>query len=246
MDLKEKKVLVVGGSSGIGLGVACAASAKGALVTIASRNRYKLEQAAATISPETRHEELDVTQETQVEAFFQKCDGFDHIVVTTASVEARESGIMAEVSSLSLATARMMMETKYWGQVHVAKYGAPKLSPNGSITMTAGIASKKYVPAHGGLAPVNAAIGAFAWLFAYEIGPKRCNAVSPGLVQTAAYDKMGEEKKEAFFRKYADDYLPVGHVATVEEIAMTYVYLMESDYHTGDVICVDGGLWAAR
>ncbi|MEW6262720.1 MAG: SDR family oxidoreductase [Thermodesulfobacteriota bacterium] len=245
MELDGARVLVVGGGSGIGFGVAQAAAAKGARVTLASRNLVKLESAAARIGPGTGVAVLDVVDPDQVKAFFDRSAHFDHIVTTTSSLEARQAGVMAPVQDLPLAAARAMMEAKYWGQVHVAKYGAAKLAPTGSITLTAGIASKKYVPAHGGLAPVNAAVGAFAWLFAYEIGPKRCNAVSPGLVRTEAYDHLGLEAREAFFNRYAQEFLPVKHVAAVEEVAKTYIYLMESDYHTGDVICVDGGLWRA-
>jgi NAD(P)-dependent dehydrogenase (short-subunit alcohol dehydrogenase family) len=188
---------------------------------------------------------VDVTKGDSVRAFFDKIDHMDHLVSTPASLEARTAGVMAPVKKLALETAQQFMETKYWGQVRLAKYGEPKLSGRGSITFTAGIASKRYAPNHAGISPSNAAIGAFAWLFAQEIGPKRVNAVAPGLVQTEAYDHMPESERNTFFKDYAEKFLPVKHVASPDEIAQTYIYLMECDYHTGDIICCDGGLWSA-
>jgi NAD(P)-dependent dehydrogenase (short-subunit alcohol dehydrogenase family) len=245
MEIENKKVIVVGGGSGIGMAVAKAAFSKGASVMIASRNRQRLELAAAHIGEGVQIGSVDVTNEDSVRAFFEQVDQMDHLVSTPSSLEARAAGVMAPVDRLPLETAHQFMETKYWGQVRLAKYGAPKLSVRGSITLTAGIASKRYVPNHAGISPSNAAIGAFAWLFAHEIGPKRVNAVAPGLVRTEAYNHMAESKRKRFFKDYAEKFLPVKYVASPDEIARTYIYVMECDYHTGDVICCDGGLWSA-
>jgi NAD(P)-dependent dehydrogenase (short-subunit alcohol dehydrogenase family) len=247
MELKGKKVLIVGGSSGIGLGVAKAAKGKGANVMIVGRSKQKLDKAAAEIGGDVKTAVLDAIKEEEVKAFFAKADPFDHLV--TSIHDARPETLadaFQPVSKVSMKAARSWMETKFWGQIMCAKYGEPKLSERGSITLSAGIASKRYVPVHGFIAPTNAAVGAFAWLFSHEIGTKRCNAVAAGLVYTPAYDFMPENDRKAFFDNYAEKFLPVKHVATPEEMAKTYIYLMESDYHTGDVICCDGGLWSAK
>jgi NAD(P)-dependent dehydrogenase (short-subunit alcohol dehydrogenase family) len=132
------------------------------------------------------------------------------------------------------------MDVKFWGQYYCAKYGARKLSPSGSITLTGGAASKRWIPNHVAIAAANAAIGALGTLFAKEIGPKRVNVVCPGLVSTPAQDFLSKEEKEAHFR-YKAEILPVKHVAASEEIALSYIYLMECDFHTADVLVVDGG-----
>ncbi len=245
MDIKGQKVLVVGGSSGIGFGIAKVAAQKGAQVTIASRSQGNLDKAAAEMGGGVKTAMIDVTNEEGVKAFFDASDGFDHIASTPHSPESLQSGAMAPVAQMPTEAARQFMETKFWGQFFVAKYGEPKLSPKGSITVTGGIASKRYVPAHGSIAATNAALGAFAWCFANEIGPKRINVVAPGLVKTPAYDFLPEEDRNAFFHRFENEILPVKHVAIPEEVAQTYIYLMECDYHTADVICVDGGLWSA-
>jgi NAD(P)-dependent dehydrogenase (short-subunit alcohol dehydrogenase family) len=247
MKLKGKKVLIVGGGSGIGKAVAKAACDRGASVMIASRNRQKLMKAAPDIGKDVQIGVLDVTKEEEVKAFFEGINyDIDHLVATPASPESRTAGVMAPVENLPIRAARQFMETKYWGQVLLAKYGAHRISSHGSITLTAGIASKRYAPNHCGISPTNAAIGAFAWLLAQEIGPKRVNAIAPGLVFTEAYDHMPKASRERFFDNYGQKFLPVKHVAIPEEIARAYIYVMECDYHTGDVLCCDGGFWSAK
>jgi NAD(P)-dependent dehydrogenase (short-subunit alcohol dehydrogenase family) len=247
MELKDKKVVIVGGSSGVGLGVAKAAASKGAHVTIVSRSQEKMKKAAAEIGGGVKTAVLDATKENDVKAFFGKIDMFDHLVCTIHDAAPSTLGsIFQPVANIDMVAAHSWMETKYWGQVMCAKYGEPKLSPKGSIILSAGIASKRYVPVHACVSGPNAAIGAFAWYFANEIGPKRCNAVALGLVYTPAYDFLPPADRKAFFDNYANNFLPVKHVAQPEEVARTFIYLMESDYHTGDVICADGGLWSAK
>lgn len=247
MELKGKKVVIIGGSTGIGLGVAKVAAAKGARIMIAGRTKSKLDKAASEIGGKVETGILDATKEVDVKAFFDKADTFDHLVTSIHDARPETlSDAFQPVAKVSTQAARSWMETKFWGQFMCAKYGAPKLSERGSITMSAGIASKRYVPVHGLIAPTNAAVGAFAWLFAQEIGPKRCNAVAAGLVYTPAYNFMPEADRKAFFDNYASRFLPVKHVASPEEMAQVYIYLMECDYHTGDVVCSDGGLWTSR
>lgn len=242
MELKGKKVIIIGGSSGIGLGVAKLAAAKGAQVMIASRSKEKLQRAKEEIGGKVEIAVLNATKEEDVKAFFDAIDSFDHLVCSIHDPSPNTLGrAMLPVSQVATDAARQWMETKFWGQYLSAKYGEPKLSPKGSIILTAGIASKRYVPGHAAIAATNAAVGAFGWLFAHEIGTKRCNVVSAGLVYTPAYDLMSTEEHKTFFGAFSN-MLPVKHVATPEEVALTYIYLMESDYHTGDVICVDGGL----
>jgi NAD(P)-dependent dehydrogenase (short-subunit alcohol dehydrogenase family) len=245
MELKDKKVIVIGGSSGIGLAVAKAAAAKGAYVTIASRSRDKLEKATAEIEGKVEVRALDASKEENVKAFFEEIDSFDHLVCTIHAYEPSVLGrAMLPVAEVETDAARQWMDTKFWGQYFAAKYGAAKLSPKGSITLTSGVGSKRWVPNHAALAAANAAVGAFGFLFAREIGPKRVNVVSPGVVRTPTYDFIPDADRQALFNMYETEFLPVKHVANPEEVAQTYVYLMECDYHTGDVICVDGGLWS--
>jgi NAD(P)-dependent dehydrogenase (short-subunit alcohol dehydrogenase family) len=241
MDLKDKKVIVVGGSSGIGLAVAKAAAAKGALVTIVSRNEDKLAQAVAEIDANAEFRVLDASKEDAVMAFFESIEPFDHLVCTINPYGATLlRRLVRTLDETDTEAARDWMEVKFWGQYYCAKYGARKLTDKGSITLTGGAASKRWIPNHAAIAATNAAVGALGTLFAKEIGPKRINVICPGLVATPVQDFLSKEERETHFR-YKAEILPVKHVASPEEVALSYIYVMECDYHTADVLVVDGG-----
>jgi NAD(P)-dependent dehydrogenase (short-subunit alcohol dehydrogenase family) len=241
MEIKDKKVIVVGGSSGIGFGIAKMAAEKGANVIIASRNQDKLKKAAALIGGKVQTHVLNATEEEEVVAFFEKVGSLDHLATSTHDPSDAVLGhCMQPVAQIQTKAAQGFMQAKFWAQYFCAKHAAPKLSEKGSITLTAGVASKRYVPNHAIIAATNAALGAFATMFAREIGPKRVNVVSPGLVDTPTYDLLPKEQKEGFF-KHFEQILPVKYVASPADIARAYIYLMENDYHTGDVITPDGG-----
>lgn len=241
MELKDKRVIIIGGSSGIGLGVAKAAGAKGAHVTIVSRTKDKLEKAVAEIGGNAEYRVLDASKEEEVKTFFDGIESFDHLVCSIhpygPSLLRR---LVRTIDEVDADAAHEWMNVKFWGQYYCAKYCARKLSPKGSITLSGGAASKRWIPNHAAVAATNAAVGAFGTLFAKEIGPKRVNVVSAGLVATPGQDFLSKEEREAHFR-YKAEILPVKHVATPEEVALAYIYLMECDFHTADVLVVDGG-----
>ncbi|MEW6262708.1 MAG: SDR family oxidoreductase [Thermodesulfobacteriota bacterium] len=242
MELKGKRVIVVGGSSGIGQAVARAAAAKGAKVIIASRNKEKVDQAAGEIGGGVEGRVLDATKEEEVQAFFERIGAFDHLICTIhpASREMLRH-LVRPLDQTATEAARQWMEVKFWGQYYCAKYGARKLKDQGSITLTGGAASRRWIPNHAAIAATNAAVGALGVMLAKEIGPKRCNVVSPGLVDTPVqHTLLSEEELKAHFT-YKADLLPVKHVATPEEVALSYIYLLECDFHTADVLVVDGG-----
>lgn len=241
MELKDKKIIIVGGSSGIGLAVAKASAAKGAHVTIVSRNREKLEKCLVEIGGKAAQRVLDASREEDVKAFFEQTDMFDHLVCTIHPYGAPLlRRLVRLVEETGTDAAMKWMNVKFWGQYFCAKYGAQKLSPNGSITLSGGAASKRWIPNHAAIAATNAAVGAFGTLFAKEIGPKRVNVVCAGLVATPGQGFLSKEESEAHF-KYKAEILPVKHVASPEEVALAYIYLMECDFHTADVLVVDGG-----
>ncbi|MCM2359694.1 MAG: SDR family oxidoreductase [Geobacteraceae bacterium] len=234
MSLKEKKVVIIGGSSGMGLASARAAAAEGAYVLIAGRSRERLKKALDEIEGEADAHSLDVTREDEVRDFFADLGTFDHLVTTAAS---GASGPFLEIDS---AAVREVFESKFWGQYYAARYGAAGIQPGGSITMFAGVASHKPLPGLVAYAAVNGAVEGLCRTLAVELAPLRVNVISPGLVMTPVYAAMPEPEREAMFETVAAK-LPVGRVGRPEDVAGTVLYLMKNGYTTGTVIHVDGG-----
>jgi NAD(P)-dependent dehydrogenase (short-subunit alcohol dehydrogenase family) len=234
MRFQGKKIVVIGGSSGMGLATARAAAAEGARVVIASRSEEKLRQAKTQIQGSVEGLTINVMDEGSVKAFFDRVGEFDHL--TTPGSEA----VLGPFLSLDTQAARKAFDSKFWGQYHAAKYGAPKIRTGGSITFFAGIWSQRPIPRASVVAAINSAIEGLGRALAMELAPIRVNTVSPGIVDTPLYAGMASDKREAMFKEAAAS-IPAKRIAKPEEIAQTVLYLMSNGYTTGSTLYVDGG-----
>lgn len=234
--LTGQKIVIIGGSSGIGLETAKLAAAEGAEIIIASRSAHKLEQARAAIGAEARVSAytLDITDEDQVQAFFGELKAFDHLVVTAA--ETSGGPFLTTDSS----AARRLMDNKFWGQYYAAKYAAPKLHPAGSVTLFSGIVAFKPMTGSSMLGAVNAAVANLARTLALELAPLRVNTVSPGIIDTPSRAGMAEEARNSFYSSLAAR-LPAQRVGTAADAARGVLYLMHNTFVTGTVLHIEGG-----
>ncbi len=244
--LSGQHVVVIGGSSGMGLATARAAVAAGARLTIAGRDAQRLAQSARSIATDggagsdVDARKLDITDEAALTAFFAALDPFDHLVVT-AHASSVVTGAIAPLASMTVAAARAFMETKFWGPFMAVKHARTKLAPRGSIVLFSGAAgARKLLPNHTAIGATNGAVEAFARQLAKEIAPQRVNVIAAGLVRTPTYDGMPVEAREAMYEHYAQNAL-VGRVGMPEDIARAALYLMTNHYVTGQIHEIDGG-----
>jgi len=234
MPLKEKKAVVIGGSSGIGLAIAKALVNSRAQVVIASRSSNKLDEVQRTLGVNTAAYQLDVAQEEKVQQFFEDIGLFDHLVCTAVI------GTNAPFLEMDTADARTVFKTKFWGQYYAARYGAPMIRPGGSITLFSGIASQKPVEGLTAIAAANGAIEALCRSLAVELGPIRVNTVSPAVIDTPQYDRMPDEKRKKYLEHYGAK-LPVKHPGNPDDVAATVLYLILNAHTTGTLAEVNGG-----
>ena len=234
MRFEGEKIVVIGGSSGMGLATAKMAVAEGAAVVIASRSEEKLKKAAAQIKGSVQTQKVNIMEESSVRALFDKVGEFNHL--TTPGSEAA----MGPFLDLDLPTARKAFDSKFWGQYLAAKFGAPRIRPGGSITFFAGIWSQRPVPGASVIAAINSAVEGLARALAIELAPIRVNAVSPGIVDTPIYAAMAPDRKEAMFKEVSAS-VPAGRIGKPDEIAQAVLYLMSNGYTTGSTLYVDGG-----
>jgi len=232
--LKDKKVVIIGGSSGIGLESAKQLIAHGAEVIIASRSEDKLRNAKEQLGDRATACTLDTTQEQQVQSFFEKIGQFDHLVVSAAETSG---GSFLQTDT---AQARKLFENKFWGQYYAAKYGASKILPNGSITLFSGVVAYKSMVGSAILGAVNAAISNLGQTLALELAPIRVNIVSPGIIDTPSRSKMPEEARINFYNA-VENKLPVKRIGRAEDVAQSVLYLLQNSFVTGTVLHVEGG-----
>jgi len=234
VSLRDKRVVVMGGPSGIGLATAQAFLDRGATVVIASRSSTKVEQAKQTLTGVVAGYCVDFQDDEALQKFFAEVGVFDHLVVTAGE------GRMGSLASLPTDQALAAFDSKFWGQYRSIKAALPYLNPQSSVTFTSGVYAIQ--PPKGALvfAAINSAVEGLVRGLAVDLAPIRVNCVSPGIVDTPIYAQMGTEEREALWQAVAAR-LPVGRVGQADMLAGCYVFLAENEFSTGAVLLADGG-----
>ncbi|MCC9157905.1 SDR family oxidoreductase [Streptomyces parvulus] len=233
------RVVVLGGTSGIGLAVAQRAAAAGSAVTIASRRAESVHSALEQLPAGVVGRAVDAASSDGLAAFFDEVGEFDHLAYT-----AGENLTGLPLTQYTVDQAREFFGLRLFHALDAIRLAVPHLSPNGSITLTSGSAAFK-----GGLgwtlgAAVSGAVVSAVRSLAVELAPIRVNAVAPGVVRSPLWSRMNEADREEMYAGLAAS-LPAGRVAEPGDIAKAYVALMDQEYVTGVVSVVDGGTLVA-
>ncbi|MED5618159.1 SDR family oxidoreductase [Ideonella sp. BN130291] len=236
--LQGQRIVVVGGSSGMGLALSAQLLKRHCDVTIVGRSQHKLAAAAEQLGTagSLRLHAADVTQEPQVQQLFEAAGPVDHIVCTAADIR----GAYELLPDLALAAIERALRSKVIAPLLLAKHGAPHLRPGGSITFTSGIAAYRPRPKGVAVAAINAALEGMVRALAVELAPLRVNAVSPGWVRTPIWQDVAGVDSDALLDTMAQR-LPVGRVGTADDIADAILFLLGNGYTTGTVLHVEGG-----
>jgi NAD(P)-dependent dehydrogenase (short-subunit alcohol dehydrogenase family) len=230
MLLAGKKIVVVGGSSGIGLATAELAKAQGAEVIIASRSADKVKAAAAKVG--ATGFVADVTNDDSVVNLFKTCGTVDHVVVSAAQLKS------GPFKTVSMEDARSTLEGKFWGAWRVAR--AADIRAGGSLTLVSGFLSIRPRPNSAIVGASNGALESLARGLALELAPVRVNCVSPGIIDTPIRAGMAEAARKDMLAKIAAG-LPVGRVGLGEDIAVQILAFMANGFATGSIVYIDGG-----
>jgi NAD(P)-dependent dehydrogenase (short-subunit alcohol dehydrogenase family) len=234
-ELSEKRIVVLGGSSGIGLAVAQQVVARGARAIIASSNANRVEQALATLGTKAEGHTLDLSNERDIQDFFQTVGDFDHLVFT-----AGDTLQLNELAETDLTKARRAFELRYWAVLAAVKYASKYIREGGSIILTTGVAGERPQKGWTLAASVCGAIVSLTRALAVELAPIRVNAVSPGVVRTNLWQNIPESDRDGMYESVGKGLL-VGRVGEAGEIARAYLFLMQEGYSTGQTVVVDGG-----
>lgn len=229
---KNKKILIVGGSSGVGLAAARKFVARDARVVIASSSESRLSKALAQLGSGVEGMVLDVTRDTDVAELDRDTLAFDHVVVSIGGSP------VGSLRATAIDDARRAMDTKFWGSYRIAR--AARISPSGSLTLVSGYLAARPNPTSAVQSAVNGALEALARALALEFAPVRVNSVSPGLLDTPYWARIGEEQRQGMFLRAAGR-LPVGRVGAPEDIADAIIFVAGADYMTGSTLYMDGG-----
>jgi len=235
VTLHDQRVLVIGGSSGMGLATAEAAATEGAAVTIAASDHGRLNTALATLPSSCEAFAVDVRSESDLRRLFAHVGQLDHLVYT-----AGDALTFKPLNELTLEEARQQFEVRFWGAVAAVKLAAPQIRAGGSIVLSSGTVGARPRPGIGFAASGVGAIEALTRGLAVELAPTRVNAVAAGFIRTAMWNPIPEPERAALFTHLAGQTLTKS-IGEADDIASTHLYLMKNRFVTGTILTVDGG-----
>lgn len=233
--LEGKTVIILGGSSGLGLATAAAAANDGAKVIIVSGNQNRIDEALKSLPENCSGMSVNLSKEENIKNFFNSVEAFDHLMYT-----AGENLSLHTIAETDIEEARSFFNLRYWGAFAAVKYASKKVKAGGSINLTGGTASPRPGAGWGIAASICAAMEGFTRAMAVELAPVRVNLVAPGVVKTNLWNSMSEEDRNNLYTGVGES-LPVKRVGEASDIAQTFLYTMKQQYGTGQVIYVDGG-----
>lgn len=231
----SETVVVIGGTSGMGLATAQILSNEGYRVIISGRSQDTIDKALLQIAGNSTGFPLDFTDPTSIASFFEQVGSLDHLALIGSGKAA-----WGNFRDLKLEDLKIAFDQKFYGFFLCSQAALGKIRHDGSITFVIGAASRSAIPSTTGLAAVNGAIQAMAFTMAKELAPLRVNVLSPGLVDTPVYDWMAPEQKADFFKQMGGA-SPVGRVGKPDEIGQAVSYLIGNRFTTGAILDVDGG-----
>ncbi len=232
--MSSQHAVIIGGSSGIGQAAARQLLALGLRVTIAGRDKAKLD-AAAKAADGAATIVLDAYHGEALRAAFAGMGTVDHLVLALGGNRG-----MGPIASLSPGMLRAPFEDKTFLHMAAVQAALPVLSRQASITFISAVSAQAAMPGTVALAAANAAIEAMVPVLAVELKPMRVNAVSPGVIDTAWWDFLPAEQKAGAFADLAGR-TPVGRVGTADDVAMAIAFLVRDSFMTGHVLTCDGG-----
>ncbi|WP_162847441.1 SDR family oxidoreductase [Sediminibacterium goheungense] len=232
--MHNKKILVIGGSSGIGKAVAEMAYSMGNHVTLTSRQLPKAIATAKSIGNTVTGLQLDINDETQVEIFFNAIEGFDHIYIAAGSTKigALTDGLLHQ--------NLQAFHTRLIGSLSVVRAAIHRISSGGSFVFTGGISTDRPIPGAWVSGLGTAAAEQLARVLVMEYPYIRFNAVSPGYTDTPMWDDLLGENRNTILAEVAQK-LPVKKIASPQEVASAVLFLMSNASVNGEVLHVDGG-----
>jgi NAD(P)-dependent dehydrogenase (short-subunit alcohol dehydrogenase family) len=232
----QQHVVIIGGTSGIGLAAADILLREKFRVTISGRDPQRLANAGKKLRHEAGAVVADAANPAAIAALFGGLGGFDHLVLAFGSNKG-----LGSFATVGIEDVRLSFTEKVFPQFACAQAAQKFLSPNGSITFLSAVSAFGAMPGAAGIGAANGAIATIVPTLARELQPLRVNAVAPGVIDTPWWDWVAPDQKAALFADFASK-TPVGRVGTSEEIGQAIAFLITNGFMTGQTIVCDGGI----
>lgn len=234
MDTNNKRAIVLGGTSGIGLAAAKRLTDGGANVVVCGRDESKFSSASEHCGPSIDCRAIDVLDRAALSALFAEFAPVD-ILVCAATGGDRATGPFATMDLDGFQGSFR----KLWGYTNAVRLALEHCADDASIVLVSGSPARKCAPGMSAISTVGNAVEGFARAIAPEIAPKRINVVSPGIIDTPMFPVQGEDRDKFLGGATAGNLIP--RAGTADEVAAGIAFVIDNDFTTGTTIDVDGG-----
>ncbi|ANT52601.1 SDR family oxidoreductase [Mesorhizobium amorphae] len=236
MSEKNERVVIIGGSSGIGLATAQKLLGPNMRVTITGRNQGRLNSAWQSLGGAVDKAAFDASKPDEVRQFFDRTGPFDHLVLAASGGKG-----LGPFETLDLADIGGGVDEKVRPQLSCLQAALPTLNKNGSVTFISAVSAQLSAPGVACIAAVNGMLLTVVPILAVELKPLRVNVVAPGVIDTPWWHFLPDEQRQAVFTEYAVK-TPVGRIGRAEDVAGAIAFLVSNGFVTGQVLTCDGGL----
>lgn len=240
--LDAQRILVIGGSAGMGRSTAEMAVDQGAaMVAVSGRDPNRLEQAVTDLTGRGETEVLGrvlaIEDRGAIASVLAELAPIDHLVLPGSTV------VPVRYDDLTPAIAHAAFDSKFWGPFWTVYDARPYMRRGGSIVLFSGVAAERPVKGYLMGAAINGAVNALTRSLALELGPigVRVNTIAPGAVLTPLWDRLHTPEETAAMVANATARLPVGRPGTADEAGHVAIFLMTNGFVNGQVVGLDGG-----
>lgn len=237
MKLQNQRIVIVGGSTGIGYEAARLALAEGAQsVLLIGRSADKLQAAQTNLGKPSRVQTAvaDITDTNAIKAIFEPLPSLNHVFVTAGTLSA------GPIATTDPQAYTQGVNERIWGYLGVVRAAIPKIAPNGSLIFTSGMLSQRPSAGTAITTMLASAVEGLVRALPFEVAPIRVNAVVPGIVDTPLIDQIAGANKEAMLAAEAKR-VPIGRTGTAGEVADAALFLMTNEYINGESLYLHGG-----
>lgn len=227
-----ERILVIGGARALGAAVARRAAKDGYEVVVGARDLVAAEKLAAEIDATAVR--IDLQDETTMAAAAARlADGIDHVVTTGSAPHDVRAGELDHDKLVAAFTAKVI------GPMLLAKHFAPVLRPSGSIVLFSGVVGWRPGPGSLVKGVTNGAVEYLARHLAADLAPVRVNAISPGVVDSGAWDRLGDGKAGLLSKSAAGTL--VGRHGESGDVVEAVMWLLRAGFISGETVHLEGG-----
>lgn len=242
LPLAQKKILIVGGSSGIGLATAAKALKQGADTILAARTAHKLNAVKEALnSDRVSTVIMDASNLQSIIDLVEHIGTIDHLVLSAGENKFGPTSFQ----ETSLKEAQQLFEENYWTTIRVLTevVGCIRPSAKSSVTFVTGSLARRPIKGKAYTVSFQSALEGLARALVDELAPIRVNVVAPGLLKTPFWSDLNAQERENLFETARGE-VPVGFIPNADPIGSAIVELMGNTYICGTILSADGG-WAS-